>query len=243
MKTKLNSYFMYPVILLYVSFLKGMKKEYKNFFSDKANESKKENILNLRSDDWEFSSCIEYFFDKTSPFYEKVFISFPIDINKAPEEKKNYMFDFYFTLKSFYAVSIISKRTSNDNINISLDIENKKKLYDDQINNLIRYHLLAYGSGRIDTIYFDTKLLKDDRSKLAYETMLSYLEGAKRINFSNNKHLYVLTIEKNTRKYDIVWSSDKDIELTDFNIVYDKYGKELKNNIKITNSPIYALHK
>lgn len=243
MKNKLNIYLLFPVILIYITFLKGMKKEYKNFFENNDKKPKGDNILSLRSKAWKFFDLIEYFFDKTSAFYNKVLLTFEIDINKSPETKNYLRVDFYFVLKFFYATSILSKRTSNDNINIALEIENKKKLYDDQINHLIRYHLIAYGSGRVDTLYFDKESLKDQRSKLAYDTMLSYLDGAKLINFSTQKHLFVLTIEKNTKKYDIVWSSEDDIELTDFNDVYDKYGNLMKKDIKISNSPIYASHK
>ncbi len=242
MFTKINSYLLYPVILIYMTFLKGMKKDYKKFFLDKKEENKNDDILQLRSKDGEFFSFVDYFFDKTLPFYKKVLITFEIDLNKAPEEKKFFKYNFYYALRFIYAASIISKRTSNDNIYVSLECEKKKKLYDDQINHLIRYHLIAYGTGRVDKLYFDKESLKDQRSQLAYNTMLSYLDDAKLINFSDQKHLFVLTIEKDNKKYDIVWSSGDDIELTDFNDVYDKYGNLMKKDIKISNSPIYASH-
>ena len=49
------------------------------------------------------------------------------------------------------------------------------------------------------------------------------------------------SIPENT--FDVIWSSSSDIELTEFNKVYDKYGELLTKDIKITNSPIYAFHK
>ena len=242
MITKLNSYLLYPVILIYMSFLKGMKTDYKKFFIDKIKENKGVNTLHLRSKNWEFFNFVDYFFDKTSPFYNKVSISFDIDINTAPETKKYYRYNFYYALKFFYATSILSKRTSNDNLDIALKFE-ATKLSNTQLNNLIRYHLLAYGSRMIDSLYFDKELLKDQRSKKAYENMLSFLDGATIVNFSNSRHLYVLTIKKSGKTYDIVWSSDEDIELTDFGEVYDKYGNLMSQNIKVSNNPIYALHK
>ena len=53
----------------------------------------------------------------------------------------------------------------------------------------------------------------------------------------------MITCKQNKKTFDIVWSSSKDIELTEFHKVYDKYGKLLTQDIKITNSPIYAFHK
>lgn len=242
MKSKINTYLLYPLIILSFSIIKGIKKEYKNFFQDSSKKPIKDDILKVNSKNFEHFSFIESFFDKTVSMYKKVLISFEIDLNTPPETKKYYKFDFLFILKFFFAMSTLGKKVPNKNLDVSFEF-NKHKFYDENINNLLRYIFLAYGSQRVECIYFDKDSLKDEKSKLAYETMLSYLDGATLINFSNQRHLYVLTCEKSGKKFDIVWSSGKDIELTDFNDVFDKYGKLMKKDIKISNSPIYALHK
>lgn len=241
MRSKLNSYLMYPLIIISFPIIKGIKTEYKKFFQESTKKPQKGNILSISPKNFEHFSYVEIFFDKTVRMYEKVLLTFELDLNTAPETKKYYRFDFLFILKFFFAMTTLGKKVPTQNLYVAFEF-NKNKLYEEQINHLLRYIFLVYGSRRVETLYFDKELLKDEKSKLAYETLLSYLDGATLINFSNQKHLYVLTIEKAGKKVDIVWSSGKDIELTDFNDVFDKYGKLMKNDIKISNSPIYALH-
>lgn len=241
MRSKLNTYLLYPLIILSFPIIKGIKKEYKNFFQDIAKKPKKDDILQVDSKNFEHFSFIESFFDKSVSMYKKVLVSFEIDLNTPPETKKYYRFDFFFAIKFFFAMSTLGKKVPTKNLDLSLEFK-KHKLYDDNINNLLRYIFIAYGSQRVETLYLDKESLKDEKSKLAYETMLSYLDGASLINFSNQKYLYVLTCQKDGKKFDIVWSSGDEIELTDFNEVFDKYGKKMTKNIKVSNSPIYALH-
>ncbi|BFU78480.1 hypothetical protein ALC152_16950 [Arcobacter sp. 15-2] len=242
MKTKLHTAFLYPLILIFSSFLKGKKTEFKNFFINEKKHSTKENILEVISEENEFYSQIKYFFDKSCPLYDKANILFKIDISKAPEDKKYFAFDFQRVLNIFYTMSMLSSRIPNNNIDVDFICE-KQKLSETQINHLLRYSLLTFASKKVDTLYFDTKLLKDDKSLLAYETMLSYLQDTTLVNFSNAKNLYVITCKQDKKSFDIIWSSNDDIELTEFGKVYDKYGKLATKNIKISTSPIYAFHK
>ena len=137
---------------------------------------------------------------------------------------------------------MLSARVTNKNIDVSFTTD-KQKIDDSHINNLLRYSLLTFASKKVDTLFFDSKKLKDDKSILAYDTMISYLENSTIVNFTNAKNLYVLTCKKDKKTFDVIWSSSNDIELTEFNKVYDKHGKALTQDIKISNSPIYALHK
>jgi len=230
------------LILIFSSFLKGKKSDYKNFFKDTKKEFGKDDILQIETKENEFYEKIKLFFDKKSPLYDKVSILFDIDINTIPEEKKYFTFDFLRVLKIFYTISMLSARVPNNNINVGFRLK-KQTLNDTQINTLLRYALLTFASKKVDTLYFDTQTLKDEKSLLAYETMISYMNDATIINFSNEKNLYVITCKKSKKTFDIVWSSSRDIELTEFNKVYDKYGILLTKDIKITQSPIYAFHK
>ena len=238
----LHIFALYPLILIFSSFLKGKKTEFKNFFLTKKQNNKKETILTILSKQQQFYNHIKLFFDKKSPLYDKSHIDFELDLSKAPEDKKYFAFDFARVLRIFYTMSMLSSRIPNNNIDVGFDIS-KQRLSEDQINHLLRYSLLTFSSKKVDTLCFDTKKLQDDKSLLAYETMVSYLSDATLINFSNAKNLYVITCKKNKKTFDIVWSSSEDIELTEFHKVYDKYGTLLTTNIKVTNSPIYAFHK
>jgi len=137
---------------------------------------------------------------------------------------------------------MLSSKVPNNNIEVQLALK-KNSLNNSEINHLLRYALLCFSSKKVDKFYFDKELLRDKNSLLAFETMIDYINNSTIVNFSNAKSLYVLTCKKGKNTFDIVWSSKDDIELTEFNKVYDKYGKQLTKDIKITNSPIYAFHK
>lgn len=247
MKTKLHSVSIYPLILIFSSFLKGKKSDYSNFFINK--ESKRDGLqedednikLKVSTKDNEFYENIRLFFDKESPIYNKTFVNFEINTSKKPEEKSFY-FDFFKTLNIYHALSMLSAKIPNENIHIRLKLK-QSRLNDSQINHLLRYSLLAYASKKVDKLYFDENLLVDEKSQLAYKTMIEYLNGSTIVNFSNAKSLYVITCKKGKDTLDIVWSSEDEIKLEDANIVFDKYGKQLSKDVKISNSPIYAFHK
>ena len=241
MKNKLHSLSVYPLVLIFSHFLKGKKKEYKNFFIDKKIKSNQRKKLEVSCTENSFYKRISLFFDKNSIIYDKTLISFEINISKPPEEK-SFIFDFLKVVNIFHAMSMLGAKIPNENIEVELVLK-KVKLNDTEINNLLRYSLLVFASKKVDKLYFDKEILINKNSLLAYETMISYLNDSSIINFSNAKSLYVLTCKKNKKTFDIIWSSQSDIELTDANKVYDKYGELQSNDVKITNSPIYAFHK
>ena len=242
MKSKLHTLLLYPLVLIFSSFLKGKKTEYKKFFIYEQKDSKQKEILKISTRDNIFYEHIKFFFDKKSPIYDKAFIEFELNMTKKPEEKKYFAFDFLRVVKIFYTLSMLSAKIPNENISAGFTFK-KKKLDETEINHLLRYALLTFASQRVDTLNFDTKKLLDEKSKNAYDTMMKYLDNTTIVNFSNAKNLYVLTCTKEKKRFDIIWSSDEDIELTEFNKVYDKYGNLLTKDIKITTSPIYAFHK
>lgn len=241
MKTKLHTALLYPLILIFSSFLKGKKSEYKEFFTSTKN-SKQKDILSVVSKENKFYENIKLFFDKQSPLYDKTNINFELDLNIPPEEKKYFSFDFSRVVNIYYTLSMLSARVTNKNIDVGFIFE-KQKLNESQINNFLRYSLLTFASKKVDTLYFEKKLLEDEKSLLAYETITKYLNNATITNFSNAKNLYVITCKKDKKTFDIVWSSNEDLELTDFGKVYDKYGNLVTKDIKISTSPIYAFHK
>ena len=75
MKTKLHTALLYPLILIFSSFLKGKKTEYKLFFSN-IKKTKQKEILLVNSKENNFYENIKLFFDKTSPLYDKTEINF-----------------------------------------------------------------------------------------------------------------------------------------------------------------------
>lgn len=236
-----KSFSLFPLVMIFAATLKGKKDDYIGFISVDKNELKNKSILEVESIDNSFKENIKKFFDKESPIYDKTLVNFKIDLNRVPEKRKVLTQNFLKTLDIYYAMSMLGAKIPNENIYIELDLQNQK-INASNINNLLKYILLAYGSRKVDKLYINASFLDKDSQK-AFETLVSYLNSSIIGNYSNSKSLHVLTLSSNKKKLDIVWSSGDDIELTEFNIVYNKYGEQLKDNIKVSKSPIYALHK
>lgn len=231
---------LFPLVMIFARTLKGKKQEYTGFISDDRNELKNKQILEVESINNSFSQNIKSFFDKESPIYDKTLVKFKIDLNVAPELRRGLIQDFLKTIDIYYAMSMLGAKIPNENIYIELDISNQK-VNTSNINNLLRYILLAYGSRKVDRVYLSGSF--DTRSQKAYETLLSYLNSSKIENYSNSKSLHVITCKNSKQTLDIVWSSGDDIELTNFNTVFNRFGEKITKDIKVSQNPIYALHK
>jgi hypothetical protein len=241
MKTKLHSLLIYPLIITFAYFLKGKKKDYQNFFISENKKTKQKETLEVISKNNTFFENIKFFFDKQSPVYDKTLVKFDLDIFRIPEERTP-IFDFFKVINVFHAMSMLSAKIPNGNLEVALKFK-KGRLNNSELNNFLRYSFLTFASRKVDKLYFDKELLMDEKSLLAYQTMISYVNNSTIVNFSNAKSLYVITCKKGKDTFDIIWSSGDDIELTEFNKVYDKYGNTLSKDIKITNNPIYAFHQ
>ncbi len=235
-----KSYTLFPLVMIFAKTLKGKKLDYIEFISENKNELKNKVLLEVDCVDNQFSENIKKFFDKESPIFDKTLVKFKVDLSVAPELRRGLTQDFSKTLDIYYAMSMLGAKIPNENIYIELDLNNQK-VNTSNINNLLRYILLAYGSKKVDRVFIDTSKF-DSRSLKAYETLVSYLNNSVIENYTNSKSLHVITTTSNKKTLDIVWSSKEDIELTDFNTVYNRFGEELKEGIKISVNPIYAYH-
>jgi|GEM_PF-3131865 len=242
-KAYLHTILIYPLVFLFSYILKGKKLDYKEFYIKSFSSYDNSNILTIDLKKFDFITKIKFFFDKNSSLYDKTKINYHLDLNTTPENRELRIFDFRKKIDLLYSVSMLSSRVSNDNLLFTF-IFSDENIDDTKINNFIRYHLFAFSSRKIDFMFMSDNLIKNKKLLKAFEFMNTYLNDSKFINFSNSSGLYVLTCENNNKKFDIIWTSEKrEIELSEFNKVYDKFGNLLSRNIKISNSPIYALHK
>ena len=127
---------------------------------------------------------------------------------------------------------------------------------DDYTNYMLRYYFLALGSKKVQSVYWHQLIapgyglidsregLRKREAFLAYKTMISFVQDCEVLNYTCAKDLHVLTCKKNNKSFDIIWSSSsRNIPLEEEQQVFDKLGNEIKNNIEISSSPIYAFHK
>lgn len=243
LKSSIHTILIYPLVFMFAYLLKGKKEKYKNFLQNSYKNSQNENILNLNIEKFDFKNKIKYFFDKDSLLYDKTMINYDLDLDINPEKKEFRVFDFTKKIDMVYSISMLSSRVSNDNLFLTFNLFNKK-FNEENINNFLKYLLTTYVSRKIDTIFISKNSIENKNILNVLNTFNSYLEDSKFINFSNSKDLYVLTCEKNNKKFDIIWlDSNREIELTDFKKVYDKFGNSIEENVKITKSPIYAFHQ
>lgn len=243
LKSSIHTILIYPLIFMFSYLLKGKKEGYKSFFKNSFKNSQNENILIINIDKFNFKEKVKYFFDKDSLLFDKTKIDYSLDLNINPETKEFRVFDFAKKIDMLYSVSMLSSRVSNENLLFDFKIVNKS-YSDENINNFSKYLLITYLSRKIDTVFLSKDDLKDKNVLKVFETFKTYLEDSKFIKFSNSKDLYVVTCEKNKKKFDIIWlSTNREIELTDFKKVYDKFGNLLEKDIKITQNPIYAFHE
>ncbi len=243
LKSSIHTILIYPLIFMFSYLLKGKKEKYKSFFQNSFENSQNENILIIKIDEFDFKNKIKYFFDKDSLLYDKTKIDYILDLNINPEKKEFRVFDFAKKIDILHSVSMLSSRVSNNNLLLNFMIVSKE-FNDENINNFLKYLLITYFSRKIDSVFISKDSIKNKNIVNVFDTLNTYLEDSKFINFSNSKDLYVITCEKNNKKFDIIWlSTNREIELTDFKKVYDKFGNILEKNIKITRSPIYAFHE
>jgi hypothetical protein len=224
--------------------LKGKKKNYDSFFIKDFKFLNNLEVLEIRENKIEneffLFNKIKYFFDTNSPLFDKTKLFLDIELSTSPEKLSYGIFDFSKKIDMYYSMSMLSKRVTNDNLIIKLN-SLKNTSSDEIINHFLRYCLLIYSSRKVDGLFiegFDNKLTP------VFDLMVKFLENSEIIKISNSKDLYVITCKKDKKKFDIIWlGTNREIELTDFKKVYDKFGNLLTKDIKITQSPIYAFHE
>lgn len=247
-------------------------KEYLEFYKvafDLRNEKFSEvKLLGPSVIDFEYHFTIRALFSKYNIFFDKVSSLLYVDRRGAPENKQMLSFDIVKKIDFLYALASLSKRSTNKLVitETNWPISNTKPYAptsefecvdeDDYARFMLRYYLLALGSKKVETVYWHQLIaagygLIDHRKGLrkrtafdVYKTMLKFLDDAEVIKYSNAEDLYVLTCQKDGKKFDVVWlNSKEEMPISDFSKVFDMFGNELKEDIKISENPIYAYHK
>ncbi len=219
--------------------------------------------------DFEYHYIIRALFNNMGVHFDKISSLLYVDRRGAPENTQMFIFDTSKKIDLLYSLCSLAKKSTNDIIitEVNWPISNTKPYAptsehecvseEDYSRYMLRYYLLAYGSGKIQSVYWHQLIaagygLIDNREGLrkrsafeVYKTMLSFLQDSKVLKYVKSNDLHTLScLLKNNQKIDIIWlSSKKEVLLSGFDLVYDMFGKEIKKDIKISENPIYAYHK
>jgi hypothetical protein len=247
-------------------------KEYLEFYQiafDLRNEKFQEyQLIGPSVIDFEYHFTIRALFGKFAVYFDKVSALLYVDRRGAPENTQMFSFDTTRKVGFLYALATLSARSSNDIVitEANWPISNTKPYAptselecvdeEEYARFLLRYYLLCFASQKVQTVYWHQLIasgygLLDERKGLrkrsafeVYKVMLAFLQEAQFEKYSCSKDLHVLTCKKQGKKFDVVWlSSKREIELEEFGRVFDMFGRELKQDIKISENPIYAYHK
>ncbi len=245
-------------------------KEYLEFYKviyDLRNEKFKDIKLTGASViDFEYHYTIRALFNNFNIFFDKNSSLLYVDRRGQPENTQMGIFDTTAKIDFLYSLCSLSAKTSNDIIisEVNWPISNtapyaptsEKECVseDDYTNFMLRYYFLCFASSKVQTVYWhqlvasgygliDTrKGFRKRKSFDAFVFMVKMLKNAKLIEFKNIKGFCILSCENGKNKFDILWTAkEQEIELSEFSQVFDKYGQELKGELKITQSPIYAI--
>ena len=218
--------------------------------------------------DFEYHFTIRALFNKHDVKYDKLSALLYVDRRGAPENTQMGIFGTSKKIDFLYSLSKLSLKSSADiliteaNWPISNTApwaptsEKECVSEDDYTNYMLRYYFLALGSKKVQSVYWHQLIapgyglidsregLRKREAFLAYKTMISFVQDCEVLNYTCAKDLHVLTCKKNNKSFDIIWSSSsRNIPLEEAQQVFDKLGNEIKNNIEISSSPIYAFHK
>ncbi|MFA7092252.1 MAG: hypothetical protein WC149_10410 [Arcobacteraceae bacterium] len=248
-------------------------KEYLDFYeiayNIKRNSFQEYNLIGPSVIDFEYHYTIRALFNQYRLYFDKVSALLYVDRRGAPENVQMGSYDTSKKINLLYSIASLSKRSSNKLVitEANWPISNTKPYaptsehecvsVETYARYMLRYYLLALGTKKVETIFWHQLIapgygLIDNRGGLvlkrpAYEvfkTMIDFLQESEVLRFSHSKNKYVLTCQKNNRKFDILWINDAHtIELTNTHEVYDMFGVRLTKNIEISENPIYAYYR
>ena len=248
-------------------------KEYLDFYeiayNIKRNSFQEYNLIGPSVIDFEYHYTIRALFSQYRVYFDKVSALLYVDRRGAPENVQMGSYDTSKKINLLYSIASLSKRSSNKLVitEANWPISNTKPYaptsehecvsVETYARYMLRYYLLALGTKKVETIFWHQLIapgygLIDNRGGLvlkrpAYEvfkTMIDFLQESEVLRFSHSKNKYVLTCQKNNRKFDVLWINDAHtIELTNTHEVYDMFGVRLTKNIEISENPIYAYYR
>ncbi len=218
--------------------------------------------------DFEYHYAIRALFSKMPVYFDKVAALLYVDRRGAPENTQMMTFDTTKKIDFLYSLASLAKMSSNKLVitEVNWPLSNtapyaptsEKECVDEETyaRYMLRYYLLALGTQKVETVYWHQLIAsgyglidarKGLRKRPAFEVfkiMLQFLQESTFCEYKKAGDLYILQFkDKKDKKFDVLWTTGREIPLEDAKEVYDMFGKKLSGDISISESPIYAYSK
>ncbi len=218
--------------------------------------------------DFEYHYTIRALFSKFPVYFDKVAALLYVDRRGAPENTQMMTFDTTKKIDFLYSLASLAKMSSNKLVvtEVNWPLSNtapyaptsEKECVDEETyaRYMMRYYLLAFGTQKVETVYWHQLIasgygLIDARDGLrkrpafnVFKTMLQFLQEATFCEYKKAGDLYILQFkDKKDKKFDVLWTTGREVPLEDAKVIYDMYGQKLNGEVTISESPIYAYSK
>jgi len=216
--------------------------------------------------DYEYHFTIRALFNRFSLKFDKLAALLYVDRRGAPENAQTGIFNTTRKIDFLYALCKLSPKTSSDILITEANwplsntapwaptSETECVNEEDYANFMLRYYLLAFASGKVESVYWHQLIasgygLIDARDGLrkrsafyVFKTMLIYLQGSlvESYNYTAGRHRLVCV--KGTDKIEVLWNHQEEQLFSSEKQVFNKLGGPIEGDIYIGASPIYILH-
>ncbi len=216
--------------------------------------------------DFEYHYVVHALFNFFSLKYDAVSALLYVDRRGAPENTQMGL-DLVSKIHLLYALATLSPKSSNEIVITETNWPLKgtapyaptseHECVDEETyaNYMVRYYLLALGSGMVSSVYWHQLIapgygLVDNREGkilkrpafFAFKTMLKQLQGAQVLSFSQHKAFYEMVAEQNGEILRVLWCNDTSFTLRFENkvSVMSRDGVASQSrSVQLSGSPLY----
>jgi hypothetical protein len=216
--------------------------------------------------DFEYHFVVHALFNFCRVKYDALSALLYVDRRGAPENTQMGM-DLVSKIHLLYALATLSPKSSNEIVITETNWPLKgtapyaptseHECVDEEqyANYMVRYYLLALGSGMVSSVYWHQLIspgygLIDNRdgktrkrpAYFAFKTMLEQLQGAQILSFAQHKAFYEIIAEHKGEILRVLWCNDKSFTLRFENevSVISRDGEASRSrSVQLSGSPLY----
>lgn len=219
--------------------------------------------------DFEYHYLFRAMFNTVNIHFDKVSSLLYVDRRGAPENTQLGIFDTVNKIRLLHSICRLSPKSSDrillTEVNWPLSgtapwaptSETECVSEDEYARFLLRYHLLAIASGKVETVYWHQLIaagygLIDNREGIryrsafkVYQTMLAQLSGAERLSYTKDNGWHTLHFVRQGRAVRIVWSDSQQMSIEQLikptETAVNLLGQPTDKNLQVGKDPVYLI--